>query len=118
MLSLKFVKHAIDRHRLKPLPGACCKFSDGSNAYYNRGNLKQNKLNDPQGALADYNQAIRLKPNLANAYGARGLLKYTVLNDRSGGIVDMRKAAELAKAQGNTQLLNFALQTLQSWGVK
>jgi hypothetical protein len=46
------------------------------------------------------------------------LLKYTKLNDRSGGIVDMRKAADLAKAQGNTRLLNLALQQLQSWGVK
>ncbi|WP_295618512.1 hypothetical protein [Chamaesiphon sp. GL140_3_metabinner_50] len=45
-------------------------------------------------------------------------MKYTKLNDRAGGIADMQTAARLAKAQGNTQVLNFALQALQSWGVK
>ena len=30
----------------------------------------------------------------------------------------MQKAAALAKAQGNTKLLNFAAQALESWGVK
>jgi hypothetical protein len=43
-------------------------------------------------------------------------LKYTKLNDRPCGIADTKKAAELAKTQGNTQVLNLALQFLQRWG--
>ena len=79
--------------------------------------LKQGKLNDALGALADYDRAIALNPNSVTAYGVRGGLKYTKLNDRSGGIADVKKAAELAKAQGNTQYLNVVLQLLQAWGV-
>ncbi|PSB57447.1 tetratricopeptide repeat-containing S1 family peptidase [Chamaesiphon polymorphus] len=87
-------------------------------AYNNRANLKTYDLNDDRGALADYDQAIALDPNFAQAYGARGRLKYIKLNARSGGIADTQKAAELAKSQGNTQLLEFTLTVLQSWGVR
>jgi Tfp pilus assembly protein PilF len=86
-------------------------------AYSNRGLLKQLKLNDPPGALADYDRAIALDSEYANAYGARGLLKYTKLGERSGGVVDMRQAAKLARVQGNSVVLQFALQALRSWGV-
>ncbi len=86
-------------------------------AYANRGLLKAGKLNDPQGALADYDRAIALDPKTANAYAARGYLKYEKLNDRSGGIADTRQAAKLARAKGNSVVLQTALQFLQSWGV-
>jgi hypothetical protein len=86
-------------------------------AYNNRGNLKQNKLNDPQGALADYDRAIALNPKSADAYNNRGVLKYTKLGDRSGGIADTRQAAKLARAQGNSRALQRMLGLLQSWGV-
>jgi tetratricopeptide (TPR) repeat protein len=86
-------------------------------AYYNRALLKQNKLNDIQGALADHNQAISFNPKFSNAYAARGILKYTNLNNKPGGIADVRQAAKLARAQSNSQILQFALDILKEWGV-
>jgi tetratricopeptide (TPR) repeat protein len=87
-----------------------------ADAYNNRGILKYEKLNDPQGALADYNQAIALNPNFVNAYAARGILKSTVLKDRPGGIADLRQAARLARAQGQTQLLQSITRILNRLG--
>jgi tetratricopeptide (TPR) repeat protein len=85
-------------------------------AYYNRGNLKADKLNDLQGALADFNQAISLNPKYAPAYFNRGILKYDKLNDQAGAIADFRIAAKLARAQGQTQYLQLALEALRVLG--
>jgi tetratricopeptide (TPR) repeat protein len=87
-------------------------------AHYNNRGLLKAQANDPRGALADYNRAIALDDEFANAYGARGYLKYTKLGDKSGGIADTRQAAKLARAQKNSRVLQTALQTLQSWGVR
>jgi tetratricopeptide (TPR) repeat protein len=43
--------------------------------YNNRGNAKR-KLGKYQEAIADYNQAIKLKPDYADAYNNRGSAKY------------------------------------------
>jgi tetratricopeptide (TPR) repeat protein len=83
--------------------------------YNNRGSLK-NELNNPQGALADYNQAISLNPKYTLAYNNRGILKATKFNDRAGAIADFRTAARLARAQGQTQLLQQALNNLRISG--
>jgi tetratricopeptide (TPR) repeat protein/V8-like Glu-specific endopeptidase len=64
-------------------------------AYNNRGNLKYEKLNNPQGALADYNRAIALNPNLAEAYYSRGNLKYEKLNNPQGALADYDRAIAL-----------------------
>jgi tetratricopeptide (TPR) repeat protein len=71
-------------------------------AYINRGSAKS-QLNDVQGALADFNQAISLAPqdayisygNGTYAYIYRGVLKSTKLNDANGAMADYNKAIEL-----------------------
>jgi tetratricopeptide (TPR) repeat protein/S1-C subfamily serine protease len=85
-------------------------------AYVGRATLKQTKLNDTQGALADCNQAISINPKKSNAYVVRGMLKY-INNDKPGGIADVRQAAKLARAQGDSKVLQVALEVLKSWGV-
>ncbi|MFM6911208.1 MAG: tetratricopeptide repeat protein, partial [Dolichospermum sp.] len=43
--------------------------------YYNRGVVRK-ELGDKQGAIDDYNQAIKINPNLAQAYYNRGFVRY------------------------------------------
>jgi tetratricopeptide (TPR) repeat protein len=89
-----------------------------ANAYHKRGIVKASSLNDFRGALADYNQAISLNPKFAEAYTNRGWLRYIKLRDRSGGIADVRQAAKIARAEGNSKLLETTLAVLKVWGVK
>lgn len=84
-------------------------------AYNNRGFLKK-KLDDPQGALDDFNKALQINPQYTNVYAARGSLKARQLNDLPGGIADLRQAAHLARAQGQTQLLQSILEALNQLG--
>lgn len=83
--------------------------------YYNRGNLKANKLNDPQGSLADYNRAIDLNPKYATAYSNRGFLKAEKLNDRVGGVADFQQAARLYQQQGKQQNSQDAISQIARW---
>jgi len=48
---------------------------------------------DLDGALADYNKAMELKPGLAEAYYDRGLLK-RAKNDLDGELADYDKAID------------------------
>jgi tetratricopeptide (TPR) repeat protein len=66
-----------------------------ADAYNERGILKQEKLNDTQGALADYNRAIQIDPNLAVAYNNRGNVKQGQLNDTQGALSDYNRAIKL-----------------------
>jgi tetratricopeptide (TPR) repeat protein len=63
-------------------------------AYFLRAYAKD-QLNDPKGALADYDRVIALNPKLAQAYNDRGNLKVNKLNDSKGALVDYDRAIAL-----------------------
>jgi tetratricopeptide (TPR) repeat protein len=77
-------------------------------AYNNRGALKQEKLNDPQGALADYDKAIVLNPNFAEAHYNRGMLN-NKLNDLQGSLADFNQAIFLMGSSTNAYKTDYAL---------
>jgi tetratricopeptide (TPR) repeat protein len=78
--------------------------------YYNLGVVKSSS--DPQGAIFNYDQAIRLNPNFAAAYNARGWARLK-LGDKLGAISDLKKAAELARTQRIKQVYEEASQKLK-----
>ena len=55
---------------------------------------KKSDNKDYQGAISDYNEAIRLNPNFVVAYLGRGLAK-SELGDFQGGITDYNEAIRL-----------------------
>lgn len=61
--------------------------------FSNRGDLKK-KLGDLKGAIADYDEALRLLPGNSTLYSNRGLYKHE-LGDLDGAIADYAKAVEL-----------------------
>jgi clan AA aspartic protease (TIGR02281 family) len=62
-------------------------------SYCNNGSNKQN-LEDYEGALVDYNIAIKINPNYFEGYFLRGTLK-AVLGDHKGAIIDFSTAIKL-----------------------
>jgi tetratricopeptide (TPR) repeat protein/S1-C subfamily serine protease len=63
--------------------------------YVDRGNFKNERLNNAEAAIADYDKAIAIDPKYAIAYSVRGTLKYQNLNDPRGAIIDLNKSIEL-----------------------
>ena len=60
--------------------------------WFNLGYNKSN-LGDNQGAIADYNQAIKIQPDYSYAYNNRGSAKYE-LGDYQGAIADYNQAIQ------------------------
>jgi tetratricopeptide (TPR) repeat protein len=57
--------------------------------------MQKYRQGDFQGALADYNRAIKNNPQSANAYYNRGLLKADKLQDYPGALSDYNRAIKL-----------------------
>ncbi|MDM3845745.1 MAG: tetratricopeptide repeat protein [Aphanizomenon gracile PMC638.10] len=79
--------------------------------YSNRGNVR-NELGDKQGAIDDYNLAIKINPNFAQAYNNRGVVRKD-LGDKQGAIDDYNQAIKfnpnLADAYNNRGLVRYQL---------
>jgi tetratricopeptide (TPR) repeat protein len=69
-------------------------------------------LGESQKAITDFNQAIRLNPNLAGAYGNRGLA-YGKLGESQKAIADLQKAVTLFQQQGDTATAQKILDVLR-----
>lgn len=61
--------------------------------FFNRG-LEKRKKGDTQGAITDFDQAIKLKPDYSLAYNARGNAR-SDLGDEQGAITDFDQAIKL-----------------------
>ena len=71
--------------------------------YFEQGNDKF-RLGQYQGAIADYDQALRLNPDYAAVYYICGLAKHT-LGQHQAAIADMKTALKLAQEAGDSALI-------------
>ncbi|MFM8294241.1 MAG: tetratricopeptide repeat protein [Microcystaceae cyanobacterium] len=78
--------------------------------------ISKTNLGDHQGAIADYNQTLILKPDYADTYYNRGLV-YQKLGDNQNAINDFRQAAKLYQQQNNREWYQKMLDLLKELGV-
>jgi tetratricopeptide (TPR) repeat protein len=68
-------------------------------------------LGDIQGALADYDNAIRVAPEYGKAYHNRGAIRYAQ-QDFAGAAEDFKKASDIFFQEGDTESYNIAIDSL------
>ncbi|MFM6081185.1 MAG: tetratricopeptide repeat protein, partial [Dolichospermum sp.] len=71
-----------------------------------------NELGDKQGAIADFNEFIKINPNDAYAYYFRGIVRDD-LGDKQGAIDDFQQAAKLYQQQGKNEDYQDALNRIR-----
>ena len=76
-------------------------YEEVSDIYYDSGKIKYHKLNDNEGALKDYNQAIKLRPTNADIYFSRAILRKS-MDDTNGAFEDYSKSIELNPSDAET----------------
>lgn len=62
--------------------------------------------------IEEYNQALRINPNLASAYLQRGFI-YIELGDKHRALTDLQKAADLFRQQGSTKSYQKTLEIMR-----
>ena len=82
--------------------------------YYNRG-VDKVESGDNQGAIADFNQAIKLNPDDAKAYYLRGAAK-SKSGDYQAAINDLRQAAKLYQQQNKMEDYQEVMNVLKKLG--
>ena len=63
--------------------------------HFDRTRFRQFWKKDYQGALADFDRAIQIDPNIVEVYNYRGNLKGNILQDYQGALVDFNRAIQL-----------------------
>ncbi|MFB2646238.1 GUN4 domain-containing protein, partial [Raphidiopsis sp. BLCC-F218] len=86
-------------------------YVNNANGYIKQGVIRS-ELGDKRGAIANYDQAIKLNPNLADAYYKRGLVQ-SELGNKKAAIADFQKAANLYKKQGKKNNHRDALNRIR-----
>jgi len=76
-------------------------YEEISDVYYERAKIKYHKLEDNEGALKDYNHAIKLQPTNASIYFSRAILKKE-MDDTDGAFEDYKKSIELNPSDAET----------------
>ena len=70
-----------------------------ASVYTRRGNAKD-EAGDHKGAIADYNQALEIRPQYPRAYSNRGITKHN-MGDHKGAIADYNQALEIRPQYAN-----------------